>query len=90
MPELSSLAPSEHVQVEEEKYLTLSTEFRSGEDKTKMILEENLRKPQDNGVQHTANIRPPQSERDDDWFVLLDGSPRRTPCIPPGILISYF
>lgn len=66
--------------MEEEKYLTLSTEFRFGEEKTEMILEEKLRKPKDEA----------QSEKDDDWFVLLDVSPRQTPYIPPGILISYF
>lgn len=66
--------------MEEEKYLTLSTEFRFGEEKTEMILEEKLRKPKDEA----------QSEKDDDWFVLLDVSPRQTPYVPPGILISYF
>lgn len=66
--------------MEEEKYLTLSTEFRFGEEKTEMILEEKLRKPKDEA----------QSEKDDDWFALLDVSPRQTPYIPPGILISYF
>lgn len=66
MPELSSLVVTrERAQVEEEKYLTFSTEFRF------------------------ANIPPPQSERDDDWFVLLDVSPRHTLYVPPGILISY-
>lgn len=91
MPELSSLVVTrEHAQVEEEQYLTFSTEFRFGEEKTEMILEEKLRKPKDNEAQHTANIPPPPSERDDDWFVLLDGSPRQTPCVPSGILIPYF
>lgn len=66
--------------MEEEKYLTLSTEFRFGEEKTEMILEEKLRKPKDDEA---------QSEKDD-WFVLLDVSPRQTPYVPPGILISYF
>lgn len=76
--------------MEEEKYLTFSTEFRFGEEETE-ILEEKLRKPKDNEAQHTANIPPPPpSERDDDWFVLLDGSPRQTPYVPSGILIPYF
>lgn len=91
MSELLSLVVSrEFAQGEEEKYLTLSTEIRFGEEKTEMILEEKLRKPKDDEAQHTANIPLPQSERDDDWVVLLDASPRQTPYVPPGILISYF
>lgn len=74
--------------MEEEKYFTVSTEIRFGEEKTGMILKEKLRKPKE--TQHTVNIPPPQSERDDDWFVLLDASAKQTPYVPPGILISYF
>lgn len=89
MPELSSLVVAgEHAQAEEEKYLTLSTEFRFGEEKTEMMIEEKLRKPKDGKVQPAANIPPPQSETDDDWFVLLDVSPRQASYIPPGILNS--
>lgn len=69
MPELPSLVVTrEHVQVEEEKYLTLSTEFRFGKD--------------------TANIPMPQSERDDDWFVVLDVVPR-TSLVPEGIALLF-
>lgn len=89
MSELLSLVVSrEFVQVEEEKYFTVSTEIRFGEEKTEMILKEKLRKPKE--MQRTVNIPLPRSERDDDWFVLLDASPRQTPYVPPGILISYF
>lgn len=74
--------------MEEEKYFTVSTEIRFGEEKTEMILKEKLRKPKE--MQPTDNIPPPQSEREHDWFVLLDASPRQTAYVPPGILISYF
>lgn len=50
-----------------------------------MIVGENLRKPKDDEVQRTA-----QTGRDDDWFVLLDASPRRSSYVPPGILNSSF
>lgn len=55
-----------------------------------MIEEEKLRKPKDEEVQHTADIPPPQPEKDDDWFVLLDVSPRQTPYVPPGNLNSHY
>lgn len=80
MPELSFLVVTwKGAQVEEEKRFTLSTEFRFGEEETGTLLKE----------KHSVNIPLPPSEREDDWFVLLDFSPRQTP-VPPGILISYF
>lgn len=81
MPELSFLVVTrERAQVEEEKRRILSTEFRFGEEQTEMILKERI----------SVNIPLPQSEREDDWFVLLDVSPTQTPDVPPGILISHF
>lgn len=50
-----------------------------------MIVGEKSRKPKDDEGQRTA-----QTGRDDDWFVLMDVSPRRSSYIPPGILNSYF
>lgn len=82
------VATREHAQVEEEKYYTSRTEIIV-EEKREMIAEEKIRKPKDEKVQHTADIPPPQREKDD-WFVLLDVSPTQTPYVPPGILNSNY
>lgn len=62
------------------------------EDRTasEMMVEEKIGKSKDDEVQHTADIPPPLKERDDDWFILLDVSPRHRPYVPPGILNYYF
>lgn len=50
-----------------------------------MIVGEISSKPKEDEVQRTS-----QTGRDDDWFVLLDVSPRRSSYVPPGIPNSYF
>ncbi|XP_070821751.1 uncharacterized protein [Chaetodon trifascialis] len=70
----------ERAQVDEGEYFTSTTE---SEEKTEMIVEE--RKVREEEVWSVPEIPTPQTltERDDDWFVLLDVIPRETPYVPP-------
>lgn len=71
----------------------IETEGKMKEDTrtaVEMLVEEKSGNPKDDGVQRTADMPPTQTEKDDDWFVLLDVSPRRSSFVPPGILSSSF
>ncbi|XP_035528044.1 uncharacterized protein LOC118335725 [Morone saxatilis] len=74
----------ERAQVDGGEYFSSTTEITTVEEKTEIIVEE--RQTREEEVWHIPEIPPPQTitERDDDWFVLLDVIPRETPYVPPG------
>lgn len=68
----------------EGEYFTSKTAITTVEEETEVIVKE--RKITEEEVWRTPEISPPQTvtERDDDWFVLLDVISRGTPYVPPG------
>lgn len=72
-----------HAQVGEGEFFTSTTEVTTVEEKTEFIEEEREE------VWYIPDISPPQTftERDDDWFVLLDVGPRQTPFVIAGTKI---
>ncbi|XP_044063520.1 uncharacterized protein LOC122881404 isoform X14 [Siniperca chuatsi] len=76
----------ERAQVDEGLYFTSTTEITTVEEKTEIIVED--RKIREEEVWRVPEIPPPQTitERDDDWFVLLDVIPREMPYVPPVTL----
>ncbi|XP_022617645.1 uncharacterized protein LOC111234028 isoform X1 [Seriola dumerili] len=76
----------EHAQVDKGEYVISKTEITTVEEKTEIIVEE--RKIREEEAWHAPEIPPQQTitERDDDWFVLLDVVPRETSYVPPVIL----
>lgn len=71
-------------QVDDVDYSTAKTEISTVEEKTEIIVEE--RKIREAEVLSMPEVPPQQTitERDDDWFVLLDVIPRETSYVPPG------
>lgn len=79
---LSSVVTTvERAQVDEGEYFTSTTGI---EEKTEIIAEERTVRKEE--VWRVPEIPTPQTvtEREDDWFVLLDVTPRETPYVPPG------
>ncbi|XP_027142931.1 titin isoform X5 [Larimichthys crocea] len=76
----------ERAQVDEDKYFTSTTEITTVEEKTEIIVKE--RKIIEEEVWRVPDIPPAQTvtDRDDDWFVLLDVIPRDTAYVPSVIL----
>ncbi|XP_039662866.1 titin-like isoform X8 [Perca fluviatilis] len=76
----------ERTQVDEGVYFTSETEITTVEEKTEIIVE--ARQTREEEVWRVPEIPPPQTitERDDDWFVLLDAVPRETSYVPPVTL----
>uniref|UniRef100_A0A3Q3IH89 SAB domain-containing protein n=1 Tax=Monopterus albus TaxID=43700 RepID=A0A3Q3IH89_MONAL len=76
----------EHAQVDEGEYFTSKTEIATVEKKIESIAEE--RQIREEEVYGAPEISPSQmvTEREDDWFVLLDVILRETPYVPPVIL----
>ncbi|XP_027142935.1 titin isoform X9 [Larimichthys crocea] len=72
----------ERAQVDEDKYFTSTTEITTVEEKTEIIVKE--RKIIEEEVWRVPDIPPAQTvtDRDDDWFVLLDVIPRDTAYVP--------
>ncbi|XP_041798225.1 uncharacterized protein LOC121610272 isoform X2 [Chelmon rostratus] len=73
----------ERAQVDEGEYFTSTTGI---EEKTEIIAEERTVRKEE--VWRVPEIPTPQTvtEREDDWFVLLDVTPRETPYVPPVAL----
>ncbi|XP_036930189.1 uncharacterized protein LOC119006009 isoform X12 [Acanthopagrus latus] len=76
----------ETAQVIEGEYFTSTTEITTADEETEVIVEE--RKITEEEVWRIPEIPPPEAatERDDDWFVLLDVVSRETPYVPPVTL----
>ncbi|XP_031154802.2 uncharacterized protein LOC116049367 isoform X6 [Sander lucioperca] len=76
----------ERTQVDEGEYFTSQTEITTVEEKTEIIVE--ARQTREEEIWRIPEIPPPQTitERDDDWFVLLDAVPRETSYVPPVTL----
>ncbi|KAM8734767.1 uncharacterized protein AB9X84_023470 isoform 12-T13 [Acanthopagrus schlegelii] len=76
----------ETAQVIEGEYITSTTEITTADEETEVIVEE--RKITEEEVWRIPEIPPPETatERDDDWFVLLDVVSRETPYVPPVTL----
>ncbi|XP_034731209.1 uncharacterized protein LOC117946871 isoform X15 [Etheostoma cragini] len=76
----------ERAQVGEGEHFTSETEITTVEEKTQIIVEAGQKREEE--VCFVPEIPPPQTltERDDDWFVLLDAVPRETSYVPPVTL----
>ncbi|XP_078109293.1 uncharacterized protein LOC144519766 isoform X4 [Sander vitreus] len=76
----------ERTQVDEGEYFNSQTEITTVEEKTEIIVE--ARQTREEEIWRVPEIPPPHTitERDDDWFVLLDAVPRETSYVPPVTL----
>ncbi|KAG8010144.1 Protein 4.1 [Nibea albiflora] len=76
----------ERAQVDEDEYFASTAEVAAVEEKTEIIVEE--REITEEEVWRAPDVPPAQTvtERDDDWFVLLDVIPRGTAYVPPVAL----
>ncbi|XP_034731208.1 uncharacterized protein LOC117946871 isoform X14 [Etheostoma cragini] len=79
----------ERAQVGEGEHFTSETEITTVEEKTQIIVEAGQKREEE--VCFVPEIPPPQTltERDDDWFVLLDAVPRETSYVPPVAVAEH-
>ncbi|XP_034466738.1 uncharacterized protein LOC117776691 isoform X5 [Hippoglossus hippoglossus] len=73
----------EHALVEKGEYFISKPEITAVEEKTEIIIEERVIREEQ--AWSAPEIPTPQTitDREDDWFVLLDVIPRETPYVPP-------
>ncbi|XP_035020391.2 uncharacterized protein LOC118114199 isoform X4 [Hippoglossus stenolepis] len=76
----------EHALVEKGKYFISKPEITAVEEKTEIIIEERVIREEQ--AWSAPEIPTPQTitDREDDWFVLLDVIPRETPYVPPVVI----
>ncbi|XP_042281134.1 titin-like isoform X2 [Thunnus maccoyii] len=76
----------ERVEVDEGRYFISKTEVTTVEDVGGVMVEERTIREEE--IRHIPEIQPPHTitEREDDWFVLLDVVPRETSYVPPVTL----
>lgn len=81
---LSFLPSVEPARLDEGEYFRSKVVITTTEEIRDTIVEERSIKEE---VKHKPETLPPQTvtERDDDWFELLDVVPRDVPYVPPGI-----
>ena len=74
----------EHALVEKGEYFISKPEITAVEEKTDIIIEERIIREEQ--AWSAPEVLTPQTitDREDDWFVVLDGIPRETLYVPPG------
>ncbi|XP_069393069.1 uncharacterized protein [Paralichthys olivaceus] len=85
-PAYKPVVAVEHAQVEKGEYFISKPEITAVEEKTEIKIEERIIREEQGWS--APEIPPPQTitDREDDWFVLLDVIPREIPYVPPVII----
>lgn len=80
----SAVSSMERARADEGESLALTTQITTTEERTESIVEERRVRQEDS--RYVRDVPSPQTstERDDDWFILLDVATRLAPYVPPG------
>ncbi|KAF7665728.1 hypothetical protein LDENG_00132620 [Lucifuga dentata] len=84
---------AEYVQVYPEDKVSAVVEAMAVESRQEIVVEEIVVQKEDmrlpKQIVPELKISQPVTERDDDWFVLLDVVPRETPYVPPAAVVEH-